>query len=294
MGGFMEIKQLKIFLSVCEYMSFTKAGKALNYSQSTISDHIRKLENSLDTKLFNRINRDIFLTDTGKKLIIYARKIIELEREATLEIGNSSVKVIHVGILESLVSYKFPAFFREFLEENTDCRIVFKIARCEELVDLLRKDIVDIAFTLDEKVEEKDIQSNLLFKEEIVLALSGNKIINNVKDLDGMNVIISEGDDGYNQLFYDLSNQLSLQHGSFIYMESIEGIKNFVKDGFGLTFIPVTAIEKELEEKSIQKVIINNKHYYHNVQLLVHRDKYIDSKLKKLIDRSFETYRKEI
>src|SRR6056297_1639399 len=181
MGGFMEIKQLKIFLSVCEHMSFTKAAKALNYSQSTISDHIKKLEDSLNTKLFNRINRDIFLTDQGKKLIDYARKIIALEREALLEISDTSVKVIHVGILESLVSYKFPAFFRKFLEENTDCRIVFKIARCEALVDLLRKDVVDIAFTLDETIKEKDIESTLLFEEEIVLAISGKKEINGVK-----------------------------------------------------------------------------------------------------------------
>lgn len=288
----MEIKQLKIFLSVCEHMSFTKAGKDLNYSQSTISDHIKKLEASLSTKLFNRINRDIFLTSSGEKLIDYARKIIELQREAKLEISDTSVKVIHVGILESLVSYKFPAFFRKFLEENTDCRIVFKIARCEALVDLLRKDIVDIAFTLDETIKEKDIQSTLLFEEEIVLALSGNKKANNEKDLNGMNVIISEGDEGYNQLFYNLSKELSIEHGSFIYMESIEGIKNFVKDGFGLTFIPETAIEKELEEKSIQKVIINDEHFYHNVQILVHRDKYIDSKLKALIDQSIKTYRR--
>lgn len=288
----MEIKQLKIFLSVCEYMSFTKAAKALNYSQSTISDHIKKLEDSLNTKLFNRINRDIFLTDQGKKLIDYARKIIALEREATLEISDTSVKVIHVGILESLVSYKFPAFFRKFLEENTDCRIVFKIARCEALVDLLRKDVVDIAFTLDETIEEKDIQSTLLFEEEIVLALSGKKEINDVKDLNDMNVIISEGDQGYNQLFYNLSNELSIKHGSFIYMESIEGIKNFVKDGFGLTFIPETAIEKELDEKSIQKVIINDQHFHHNVQILIHRDKYIDPKLQQLIDQSIKTYRR--
>lgn len=288
----MEIKQLKIFLSVCEHMSFTQAAKALNYSQSTISDHIKKLEDSLNTKLFNRINRDIFLTDQGKKLIDYARKIIALEREAILEISDTSVKVIHVGILESLVSYKFPAFFRKFLEENTDCRIVFKVARCEALVDLLRKDVVDIAFTLDEMIQEKDIQSTLLFEEEIVLALSGKKEVKGVKDLNGMNVIISEGDQGYNQLFYNLSNELSIEHGSFIYMESIEGIKNFVKDGFGLTFIPETAIEKELKEKSIQKVIINDQHYYHNVQLLIHRDKYIDPKLQQLIDQSIKTYRR--
>ncbi len=288
----MEIKQLKIFLSVCEHMSFTQAAKALNYSQSTISDHIKKLEVSLNTRLFNRINREIFLTDQGEKLISYARKIIELEREATLEISDTAVKVIHVGILESLVSYKFPAFFRKFLEENIDCRIVFKIARCEALVDLLRKDVVDIAFTLDEMIKEKDIHSTLLFEEEIVLAISGKKEINGVKDLNGMNVIISEGDQGYNQLFYNLSKGLSIQHGSFIYMESIEGIKNFVKDGFGLTFIPETAIEKEVKEKSIQKVIINNQQFYHNVQLLTHRDKYIDSKLKQLIDQSIKTYRR--
>lgn len=286
----MEIKQLKIFLSVCEHMSFTKAAKALNYSQSTISDHIKKLEGSLNTKLFNRMNRDIFLTDQGEKLIGYARKIIELEREATLKISDTSVKVIHVGILESLVSYKFPAFFRKFLEENTDCRIVFKIARCEALTDLLRRDVIDIAFTLDEPIKEKDIDSTLLFKEEIVLAATASQSIKDVKDLNGMNVIISEGDEGYNQLFYNLSNELSIEHGSFIYMESIEGIKNFVKDGFGLTFIPKTAIEKELKEKSIQKVIINDQHYYHNVQLLIHRDKYIDSKLNQLIDQSIKTY----
>lgn len=287
----MEIKQLKIFLKVCEHMSFTKAAKDLNYAQSTISEHIRKLENSLDTKLFNRLNRNIFLTKNGKKLVKYSKRILEIEEETLLDIKESSTKVIRVGIIESLVSYKFPSFFRYFLKTHKDCRIIFKIARCDALIDYLRRDIVDIAYTLDEMIKEKDIDNYLLFKESLVLAIGSNIEIEKISDLNGINVIISEGYEGYNQLFYDLSETNEIKHGSFIYMESIEAIKNFVKSGFGMTFIPATAIEKELKEKSIQAVNILDESYQHNVQVLVHKDKYVDPMLKTLIDESIQRYR---
>ncbi|WP_338157034.1 helix-turn-helix domain-containing protein [Inconstantimicrobium porci] len=62
--------QLKTFITVSKLLNFRAAAEELNYSQSTISDHIRNLELDLNTKLFDRIGKKVFLTDCGQKLIL--------------------------------------------------------------------------------------------------------------------------------------------------------------------------------------------------------------------------------
>ncbi|MSR92417.1 helix-turn-helix domain-containing protein [Inconstantimicrobium porci] len=57
-------------MTVSKLLNFRAAAEELNYSQSTISDHIRNLELDLNTKLFDRIGKKVFLTDCGQKLIL--------------------------------------------------------------------------------------------------------------------------------------------------------------------------------------------------------------------------------
>ena len=77
----MEIRNLITFVYVAELNSFTKAAKALDYSQSTVSFQIKQLENELDCLLFERINHKISLTDKGEGLLAFARKIRYLTDE---------------------------------------------------------------------------------------------------------------------------------------------------------------------------------------------------------------------
>ena len=65
----MEIRNLITFVQVAELNSFTKAAKALGYSQSTISFQIKQLETELDCLLFERINHTISLTEKGRELL---------------------------------------------------------------------------------------------------------------------------------------------------------------------------------------------------------------------------------
>ncbi|MBQ5676693.1 MAG: LysR family transcriptional regulator, partial [Lachnospiraceae bacterium] len=77
----MEIKNLISFVHVAEMNSFTKAAKALGYSQSTISFQIKQLESELDCLLFERVNHTITLTDKGTELLKYAHTIKALTDE---------------------------------------------------------------------------------------------------------------------------------------------------------------------------------------------------------------------
>ena len=78
----MEIRNLITFVHVAELGSFTRAAKALDYSQSTVSFQIKQLENELDCLLFERINHNITLTAKGRQLLSYAHKIISSHTES--------------------------------------------------------------------------------------------------------------------------------------------------------------------------------------------------------------------
>ena len=70
----MEIRNLVTFLQVAERKSFSRAAEALNYTQSTVSTQIKQLEDELDTKLFDRVNHNVVLTESGNNLVKTLKK----------------------------------------------------------------------------------------------------------------------------------------------------------------------------------------------------------------------------
>lgn len=71
----MELRQLKYFLKAKELLNFTDAAKALNISQSTLSQQIKQLEDELNVPLFNRIGKELRLPKPVICLVITLRKV---------------------------------------------------------------------------------------------------------------------------------------------------------------------------------------------------------------------------
>ena len=61
--------KLETFLKICEVKNFTLAANQLNLTQPAVSQHIKGLESELNIKIFNRINKEIKLTNEGKILL---------------------------------------------------------------------------------------------------------------------------------------------------------------------------------------------------------------------------------
>lgn len=279
----MEIRQLKIFLKVCETMNFTKAAKELSYAQSTISDSIKMLEQSLDVKLFDRIGKKVYLTSKGQELKISGNKVME-QYELLMNQMIKGNERIRIGITETLCSYKFPDFFRAFLEKERHVEFQFKILRCEDIADCLRKNEIDIAYTLDEAANPDDLNSFLLSNEEIVF-VSSNKVDN----IENRNLIIPEGETGYLRMLWVYIREEDITTGMVTNIESIEGIKNYVKSGFGISFIPLTTVQKEIENGQLHQVDLSQS-FYHEIKIWLHKNKVVSSNLKKLIDETLKQY----
>src|SRR5688572_8024433 len=78
----LDLHQLEIFCRIVEMKSFSRAAEALYLTQPTLSSHMANLERALATRLLDRLGRSVVPTRTGLRLYDYARKILELRREA--------------------------------------------------------------------------------------------------------------------------------------------------------------------------------------------------------------------
>ena len=76
-----DIAALQAFISVAQCESFSRASEALHLTQPAVSKRVAALEKELSTQLFNRINRQISLTEAGRQLLPRAIDLVEQARD---------------------------------------------------------------------------------------------------------------------------------------------------------------------------------------------------------------------
>ena len=101
----MDWDKLKIFHTVAEASSFTKASTILNLSQSAISRQIQSLENDLKIKLFERHARGLALTDNGKYLFKTAHEVITKLKEVESNLSEEKDKLNGKIAVTTVVSF---------------------------------------------------------------------------------------------------------------------------------------------------------------------------------------------
>ena len=106
----MEIRTLTTFLKVAETQNFTQAAALLGYSQSAVTIQIRQLEKELQVQLFDRIGKQVSLTDKGRQLMVYANTIIEAaEQASSLGLDDSEPEgILRLGTVDSLAATILP------------------------------------------------------------------------------------------------------------------------------------------------------------------------------------------
>ncbi|MGD8514114.1 MAG: LysR family transcriptional regulator [Granulosicoccaceae bacterium] len=113
----MDIAALQSFVSVAELGSFSRAAESLHLSQPAVSKRIAGLEDSLDTRLFDRIGRQIRLTGAGQALLPRARRILLEVQDSQRAIHNLSGAIggrLSIGTSHHIGLHRLPATLRRF------------------------------------------------------------------------------------------------------------------------------------------------------------------------------------
>ncbi len=111
--------QLESFLAVAQTRNFTEAGRRLGLRQSTVSQHISKLEQSSGRRLFVRDTHSVVLTADGEAMTGFAQSILEANARARDYFAGSQVRGrVRFGTSEDFVSSRLPELLRDFVRRH--------------------------------------------------------------------------------------------------------------------------------------------------------------------------------
>jgi len=137
---------LKAFIAVAECGSFTRAGTALHRTQAAVSQQIRKLEDILDARLFERHSRAVTLSAHGHLLLGYAKRLLALQEETLHAFRQAELKcTVRVGTPDDYATSFMPTIINTFSHSYPNAEVEVHCDLSVNLVKNLHKREIDLA-----------------------------------------------------------------------------------------------------------------------------------------------------
>ena len=242
------------------------------------------LEQELGVKLIERTGRKIKLTNSGETFLKYANEIIDLVNEGKEVIRNESIPkgTLKIGVVESLCTIRLPKILEAYHERYPDDNIELKVGICSELRKMLKKNIVDIIFILDRKIDDEQFISCMdKYEHMVILCSPSNKLMKKSKvtleDIQNESLILTEKGCSYRKDFEEIFQKKSINTNLVLESGSIEAIKRFVKSNIGITLLPKMTVEEELKNKELVELTVEGCEFKMYTQVLYNKKKYITS-----------------
>tara|TARA_B110000483_G_scaffold145435_1_gene173580 strand:+ start:57213 stop:58094 length:882 start_codon:yes stop_codon:yes gene_type:complete len=182
----MNTNYLKTFLAVAQAKSFSRAAEQVHLTQPAVSKRIIQLEEELGVKLFDRIGRQVSLTEAGSIFQVRARQLInELEQSLSdiKSLQGESGGTLSIGISHHLGLHRFPALLREFSLQHPKVNLDIQFMDSEKAhEDVSRGDIELAAITFSSEPTEK-ISSILLYRDRLCFVVAKDHALASESDI---------------------------------------------------------------------------------------------------------------
>lgn len=251
----MEMRHVRTFCAVVKYGGFSKAAYALGYAQSTVTTHVKALENDLHTPLFDRLGKKVLLTKAGHHFYPYARELLTIYEKAK-EIPQSHDELtgtLTINSNESLAVYRLPRLLQAYKQRNPKVNIILETVKNEQALRKLRDGETDIIFLIGESREFDEFVTTTLFDEtfgwifptDIVPPKDPSSLLRDYQ------FIYTEQTCGYRAMVERyLRTNGGIPERTFE-SSSIEVIKQSVMCGLGIAILPYIVVKENDAKKQL-------------------------------------------
>jgi DNA-binding transcriptional LysR family regulator len=274
----MDDHKLKVFCTVAETKSFSKASEIIRLTQPAVSLQIQALEEIYGTKLFNRSGCIITLTKAGEMLYKYAKEINELYTNAEKEIGGvtGQVKgVVSVGASSTIGNYVLPSVIAEFKRKYPKVGVHIHIGNTRHVIDYLNAANIDVGL-VEGDVKKQRLSTEKLIPDEMVLIMSPAHPWAKKNNLSFLEIqkepfILREEGSGTRQVIEKHFSKHGISPNAIkvaFVMGSTESIKSAVEEGLGLSVVSRWAVKKEVRYGSLKATTFKEQKILRDFSLL--------------------------
>ena len=267
------LQQLRIIKAIAAENSFTKAAEVLFISQPSLSKQVKILENRLGILLINRESNKISLTEGGKLFLRYSERVLSLCEEscrALNDLKNGDRGSLTVGASQTIGTYLMPRILVLFAQQYPQINLNIQVDSTRFIINNVINGDIDIALVggnIPTKLK-KYLKIEDFVGDELILIIPSSHPFVTKKykyiykdDLYHLD-FITLNSNSTTKKFIDnilLQNNIEVKQLNIIMqLNSIEAIKTAVSLGLGVAFISSSAIDKEIELKTINIIDIQN------------------------------------
>ena len=253
----MEDHKLKVFCTVAETKSFSKASEIIHLTQPAVSLLVQAIEETYETKLFDRTSNTVTLTPAGEMLYKYAKEILNLYAAAEKNIGEITGFVkgrITLGASTTIANYMLPGIIADFRKTHPKIKVHMLVGNTKRVVEFLNGGNIDIGLVEGDVARQKMIVDKLA-ADELVLIVSplhpwAKKKNISIVEITKEPFIFREEGSGTRQVIEKYLGKYRITPQDMMIsmvLGSTEAIKESVENGMGIAIVSRWAVRKELK-----------------------------------------------
>lgn len=274
----MDIANLSAFIAVAETASFSLAAERLFLTQPAISKRVNNLEESLNTKLFDRIGRTTKLTEAGKALLPHAYHILTEISDASRKLSNLEKEVkgtLTIAISHHIGLHRLPPILKTFTRNYPNVNLDIHFLDSEKAYDAVIHGQVELAIITLAPKTPSPLTAKIIWHDTLDIVCAPD---NSLAKLDAIDLSILAKHPaifpGVGTFTHDIIknyfSQANLTPHVIMCTNYMETIKMLTSIGIAWSIIPTTMLDKQIIKLNIadMKLARNLGYLYHHERTL--------------------------
>lgn len=285
----MNIRHLKIFITVADCGKMSVAAEKLYISQPSVSQAIKEIEDYYGIKLFERLSKKLYITENGRLLLKYARHIVQSFDEMEAHLKNTGENIsLRIGATVTVGTKLLSDIISRFEKNYKDVDTKITINNTNVIENLILNSDLDIGI-VEGYVDNKDIIKKPIYKDNMVLVAGRNHKFYNrgtitIEELNGEDMIFREPESGSRQIFDNVLHDNNIEVNVKWNSTNTESIKEGIINGHGVGVLSTLMIQEEVKNGTLHIIDIDKVNISRDICVIYHKNKFISDHLKSFMD----------
>jgi len=239
----LDIDMLRCFREVAQTGSFTKAGKAIGLTQSGVSVKIRRLEERLDTQVFNRTSKSLALTPEGEILLDYTGRILAVHNEAVSRLTKPKASgTLRIGLIDYFLPELLPRLLSKFRQQYPNIHLEVRTDVGINLIPLFEKGELDLVVTGKDAYQGR---CRVLMQEPLIWVIGKDA---EISPQDVLHLVLLPSPCVFRKMATEGLEKANREWEVLYTGSSIANIQTAVQAGMGLSILPAGALTEGLRK----------------------------------------------